>query len=57
MLMATQNSPSNHSPQDKPPSTSTAETKVQSPVLCPHCKRTADNGIRCMGICIADSEY
>ena len=26
-------------------------------ILCNHCKRTATNGIRCMGICLADSDY
>ena len=26
-------------------------------ILCNHCKRTALNGIRCMGICVADNEY
>jgi hypothetical protein len=26
-------------------------------VLCPHCKRTATNGIKCKGICVADSDY
>ncbi len=26
-------------------------------ILCVHCKRTALNGIRCMGICVADSDY
>ncbi|WP_199464233.1 hypothetical protein [Acaryochloris thomasi] len=26
-------------------------------VLCPHCRRTATNGIKCQGICIADSDY
>tara|TARA_Y100001968_G_scaffold53335_1_gene44408 strand:+ start:338 stop:511 length:174 start_codon:yes stop_codon:yes gene_type:complete len=26
-------------------------------VLCDHCGRTASNGIRCLGICVADSEY
>ena len=26
-------------------------------VLCNHCKRTASNGIRCLGICVADSDY
>ncbi|BAZ88825.1 hypothetical protein NIES932_02890 [Raphidiopsis curvata NIES-932] len=25
--------------------------------LCPHCKRTATNGIKCKGICVADSDY
>lgn len=26
-------------------------------VLCPHCLRTATNGIKCQGICVADSDY
>ncbi|OUC13651.1 MAG: hypothetical protein B0A82_16120 [Alkalinema sp. CACIAM 70d] len=26
-------------------------------VLCPHCLRTATNGIKCQGICVADSNY
>ena len=26
-------------------------------VLCNHCGRTARNGIRCLGICVADNEY
>ena len=26
-------------------------------VLCNHCGRTNSNGIRCIGICLADSEY
>ena len=26
-------------------------------ILCNHCKRTASNGIRCLGICVADNEY
>jgi len=29
----------------------------ESPILCEHCLRTASNGIRCMGICVADNEY
>ncbi|GBF78770.1 hypothetical protein [Aphanothece sacrum] len=27
------------------------------PILCPHCQRTASNGIKCKGICVADSDY
>lgn len=27
------------------------------PILCTHCKRTASNGIKCKGICVADSDY
>ena len=39
-------------------------SKKESPVsldkekiLCNHCKRTASNGIRCLGICVADNDY
>ncbi|YAG17158.1 hypothetical protein NSTC745_06545 [Nostoc sp. DSM 114161] len=26
-------------------------------ILCSHCQRTATNGIKCKGICVADSDY
>ena len=26
-------------------------------VLCNYCGRTVNNGIRCLGICVADSDY
>ncbi|BAT54557.1 hypothetical protein NOS3756_35280 [Nostoc sp. NIES-3756] len=26
-------------------------------ILCPHCLRTATNGIKCKGMCVADSDY
>ena len=26
-------------------------------VLCNHCGRTASNGIRCQGFCVADNDY
>ena len=26
-------------------------------ILCNHCKRTANNGIGCLGICVADNDY
>ncbi len=32
------------------------EKKIEK-VLCDHCGRTASNGIRCLGICVADSDY
>ena len=41
----------------------TPETKGQpriakdEPILCPHCLRTASNGIKCKGICVAESDY
>jgi hypothetical protein len=32
------------------------ETETEK-VLCPHCQRTATNGIKCKGICVADNDY
>lgn len=32
------------------------ETKDEK-VLCVHCQRTATNGIKCKGICVADNDY
>ena len=29
----------------------------QERVLCNHCGRTSSNGIRCLGICVADNDY
>ncbi len=26
-------------------------------ILCQHCKRTKNNGIRCIGKCVADNDY
>ena len=26
-------------------------------ILCNHCKRTKYNNLRCIGICVADSDY
>lgn len=26
-------------------------------VVCDHCRRTATNGIKCKGICVADNDY
>ncbi len=26
-------------------------------ILCNHCMRTLSNGIRCLGICVADNDY
>ncbi len=31
--------------------------KIEEKILCNHCLRTASNGIRCMGICVADNDY
>ncbi len=29
----------------------------KDPILCNHCKRTTSNGVRCLGMCVADNEY
>ena len=26
-------------------------------ILCNHCKRTPSNGVRCLGMCVADNDY
>ncbi len=33
------------------------QTNDTEKILCQHCKRTANNGIKCKGICVADSDY
>ena len=30
---------------------------VKDPILCNHCKRTTSNGVRCLGMCVADNDY
>ena len=32
-------------------------TSEKDSILCNHCKRTASNGIRCLGMCVADNDY
>tara|TARA_Y100001968_G_scaffold294307_1_gene300809 strand:+ start:153 stop:323 length:171 start_codon:yes stop_codon:yes gene_type:complete len=35
-----------------------SETKNKlDKILCNHCGRTAINGIRCLGFCVADNDY
>ena len=29
----------------------------KDPILCNHCKRTASNGVRCLGMCVAAVSY
>ena len=29
----------------------------KDPILCSHCKRTPSNGVRCLGMCVADNDY
>ena len=32
-------------------------TSEKDHVLCNHCKRTSSNGVRCLGMCVADNDY
>ena len=32
-------------------------TSEKDPILCNHCNRTASNGARCLGMCVADNDY
>jgi len=32
-------------------------SQKKDPILCNHCKRTASNGVRCLGMCVADNDY
>jgi len=32
-------------------------TSEKDIILCNHCKRTASNGVRCLGMCVADNDY
>ena len=32
-------------------------TSKKDAILCNHCKRTASNGVRCLGMCVADNDY
>ena len=32
-------------------------TLEDDPILCNHCKRTTSNGVRCLGMCVADNDY
>ena len=33
------------------------ENSQNEKVLCNHCGRTSHNGIRCLGMCVADNDY
>ncbi|BAZ03891.1 hypothetical protein [Calothrix sp. NIES-3974] len=46
--------------QTNQPPTSPNTNNQEAPreeILCHHCLRTATNGIKCKGICVADSDY
>tara|TARA_Y100001968_G_scaffold317124_1_gene345734 strand:+ start:620 stop:775 length:156 start_codon:yes stop_codon:yes gene_type:complete len=33
------------------------EDDKKEKILCNHCGRTSSNGIRCLGMCVADNDY
>ncbi|MEM8673604.1 MAG: hypothetical protein AAGF83_07005 [Cyanobacteria bacterium P01_G01_bin.67] len=43
--------------QPEPSSVNHNSEEQAEKILCPHCLRTASNGIKCKGICVADSDY
>ncbi|WP_413442190.1 hypothetical protein [Synechococcus sp. MIT S1220] len=55
--------PTQAMPGDPPRATEDSPSRVplqggeNERVLCQHCRRTASNGIRCLGMCVADSDY
>ena len=48
---------SNHSDCATAENQELSREEKDDPILCPHCKRTATNGIKCKGICVSDSDY
>ena len=38
------------------PTNNQSKNKLEE-ILCNHCGRTKSNGIRCLGICVADNDY
>ncbi len=43
--------------REKNTNNQSSETPSDEKILCLHCKRTASNGIKCKGICVADDGY
>lgn len=43
--------------QDQNSQNNQSSPPINDPILCDHCKRTATNGIKCKGMCVADSDY
>ncbi len=42
---------------EKPQENTTNQETQSEKVLCSYCQRTATNGIKCKGICVADNDY
>jgi len=56
ILMTIEIQPEKHKLQTDTSINKNQETENEK-VLCPHCQRTATNGIKCKGICVADNDY
>ena len=50
-------SSSDHGEAAGQPAGSRQQPEEREPILCNHCHRTASNGIRCLGMCVADNDY
>jgi hypothetical protein len=50
-------SANNQAHQEISNATQVSKQEEKEKILCPHCRRTATNGIKCKGICVADSDY
>ncbi len=46
----------NQESNEESPKNNESNNKLEK-VLCNHCGRTKSNGIRCLGICVADNDY
>ncbi len=46
-----------NSVSDSSAATCSKEQLLGEKVLCIHCNRTTTNGIRCLGMCVADNDY
>ena len=44
-------------PNAKPKNKINNCSKKNDVILCDYCKRTHSNGIRCLGMCVADNDY
>ncbi|AFY66009.1 hypothetical protein [Geitlerinema sp. PCC 7407] len=45
-----------HNPTETTENSRPPESSAEK-ILCRHCLRTATNGIKCQGLCVADSDY
>ena len=54
-LMVSAPSSSGHGEAAGQPAGTSQQPEEGEPILCNHCLRTANNGIRCLGMCVADN--